>query len=197
MSGTWHIAMYFTITDITHSLTIVVPLNPWAKAAFPDLTHCTMSAVFNLKPHPWCAASSFPLPWACLGPVLGEPLYCITPALDGCLSHLDRIPHTWTMTSFNICSTILYKYDILALIHHYSFCLICFCLSWPPMDHIIGSFPQRSVDIHMSHGLCPICSPNHCREKRWNEEKSKTNEVLKGDKVPLGDNRSATHGNCT
>jgi len=30
--------------------------------------------------------------------------------------------------------------------------------------------------------------------KMWNKEESRTNEVLKGDKVPLGNNRRATHG---
>src|SRR5882724_716258 len=47
------------------------------------------------------------------------------------------------------------------------------------------------------HNLGLIHSPYNCGEKMWNEGESKTNEVLKGDKVPLGDNRSATHGNCT
>src|SRR5882724_11446804 len=92
--------------------------------------------------------------------MLGEPLYCITPALDGCLSHLDRIPHTWTMTSFNICSTVLYKYDILALIHHYSFCLICFCLICfhPICFHPICFHPICFHPICF-HPICfhPIC----------------------------------------
>src|SRR5882724_4653826 len=36
-------------------------------------------------------------------------LYCITPALDGYLLHLDRTPYTQMMTSLNICGTVLYN----------------------------------------------------------------------------------------
>ena len=35
-------------------------------------------------------------------------VYCITPALDGYISLLDRTPHIWIMTSLNICGTVFY-----------------------------------------------------------------------------------------
>src|SRR5882724_5541699 len=38
-----------------------------------------------------------------------RPLYCITPALDRYLLHSDGTPHTQTMTSLNICGTVLYN----------------------------------------------------------------------------------------
>ena len=41
--------------------------------------------------------------------------------------------------------------------------------------------------------MAPIIEERRCEMRR----KSTTNEVLKGDKVPLGDNRRATCGNCT
>ena len=34
----------------------------------------------------------------------------------------------------------------------------------------------------------------HCGDKVWNVMEGKTREVLRGDKVPLKDNRRATHG---
>ena len=119
-------------------------------------------------------------------------VYCITPALDGYVILPDRTPHTQMMTSLNICGTVLYNTQhpcshasLFASIppiclhpphflpselttHHW---LISTKLSW----HTHVSWPQ------------PNMQPPIIVENMWNEEESKTNEVLKGDKVPLGD----------
>jgi len=130
-------------------------------------------------------------------------LYCITPALDRYVSHLDRTPCTWTMMSLNICSTVLY--DIQHPHSHLSLML--------PSNHLLLSdlLPSELTThgphhwlnstslaiIHVSQDLGLICGPYCCREKMWNEVESETNEILKGVKVPLRDNRSATFRNCT
>src|SRR5882724_11044638 len=68
------------------------------------------------------------------------PLYCINPALDRYVTLLDRTPHTWMMTSLNICGMDFYD-----LWHPHShplqftsicpFCFHpdCFHLSQPPV----------------------------------------------------------------
>jgi len=84
------------------------------------------------------------------------------PALDGYLSHSDRTPHTWMMTSLNICSTALqYMASMLS------------SMTIAPSNHLLPSnllpseptthrpphcsFPHSSAGIHMSHDLGLIC----------------------------------------
>src|SRR5882724_9551495 len=107
-------------------------------------------------------------------------LYFITPALDGYLSHLDGTPHTWMMTSLNVCGMVLYNTwhphshaSLFASVH-----LICLHLSnlCPSIqfasvqaDHqwttSSAHFHKAQLNIHVSHGLGPICSCYHCGEK--------------------------------
>jgi len=60
--------------------------------------------------------------------------------------------------------------------------------AYHPQTTSSAHFHKAWLNIHMSHGLGQICGPYHCRENMWNEEGSETNEVLKGDKVPLMEN---------
>jgi len=128
--------------------------------------------------------------------VLGESIgvnlvYCITPALDRYLSHLDKTPHTQTMISLNICSTVLYDIwhpcsypsPLLLSNHLLPLDLLPSKLTTHRQHHQLIS--TSSAVIHTSHDLGPIYSPYHCREKMWNEVESETNEVIRGDKVPL------------
>jgi len=60
--------------------------------------------------------------------------------------------------------------------------------------HIIGSFPQDyPLSMHVMASAWSWSS-YHCRDKAWNVMEYKTMGIPRGDKVPLGDNRSATCG---
>src|SRR5882724_11105896 len=93
-------------------------------------------------------------------------VYCITPALDRYLLHLDGTPCTWTMMSLNICGMVLYN-----TWHPHShtslFSPICPNCLHPSnlltsQPHIISSFPQSLADILVSIVPDLICSPYHC-----------------------------------
>jgi len=87
-----------------------------------------------------------------------------------------RTPHTWMITSLNICGIVPYNTwhpcshaSLFVSIH-----LICFCLSWL---HIIGSFPQACLTymclMAPARYAAPIIVEKECG-------KSRTSEVLKG-----------------
>src|SRR5882724_12325764 len=68
-------------------------------------------------------------------------VYCITPALDRYIMLLDRIPHTWMITSLNICGMAFYDHWHpclhLSLFYFHPSILLpsdCFHLSQAPMD---------------------------------------------------------------
>jgi len=111
------------------------------------------------------------------GPQLMKPWqlwHCIvSPQLWLGLLHLDRIPHTQMMTSFNICSMASSIYSILAFICHYSLHpTICF----HPIasDWVIYSWVASLAHFHnISQCLCmywPWQFPGsyHCGKKVWN-----------------------------
>jgi len=61
------------------------------------------------------------------------------------------------------------------------------------VGHIISSFPQDQPSTCVMT-LTQSCSSYHCGDKVLNVMEDKTMGIPRGDKVPLGDNRSATHG---
>src|SRR5882724_4370737 len=78
-------------------------------------------------------------------------LYCITPALDGYVSLLDRTPHTQMMMSLNICSMAFYNLWHLLLftsIHLFCFCLNCFHLRQPPADKTYPQLVPMKLGYH-------------------------------------------------
>src|SRR5882724_3060032 len=48
--------------------------------------------------------------------------------------------------------------------------------------------------IHASHDLSPTCGIYHCGRNMENAVEETDNREPKGDKVPLRDNKGATHG---
>ena len=110
--------------------------------------------------------------------ILSTCCICITPSLDGYLSHLDRTPHTQTMKSLNICGMVLYNtqnsYSHTSLLpqsgQFASICLIFFHPSQPPMNHIIGSFSLSSAEhTHVSWpqpNVAPIIADRRCKMRR-------------------------------
>jgi len=106
---------------------------------------CPLFLHFQHSASVWSGLSvSEPFPLLCgfPNPEIAEiALYCITTALDRYIMLLDRTPHTWMMTSLNICGMVFYDHW-----HHhlhpslFYFCpsiLLpsdCFCLSRAPMD---------------------------------------------------------------
>src|SRR5882724_7597843 len=106
-------------------------------------------------------------------------MYCITLALDGYVTLLDRTPHTQTMMSHSICSKD-------------------FCDPWythpkeyyPLSAHLLpsGLLPSKltthgqSVPLatmHGSHDLSLTCGTHHCRENSENAVEVMDNRILK------------------
>src|SRR5882724_11034260 len=89
-----------------------------------------------------------------VGRLLWDVTYCITPALDGNLSHSDRTPCTQMMMSLNICGTVFYNLWHPGS-HPLYFCLTmcfglnCFCPSPPPMDK-----HSQLISIKFSYQPC-------------------------------------------
>jgi len=67
----------------------------------------------------------------------------------------------------------------------------CFCPSWT--IHIFSSVPQDQPWNMCIKGWAQPSDSYHCWDKVWNVVEDGTMEIPNGDKVPLGDNRSATH----
>ena len=146
--------------------------------------------------HDCCTGDITPLPGAPPSQDYDTFRHCIvSPQLWMVIYHIQTGPLTlrwWCHSIYAAWSSTIH--GILALMHHYlpqyvwfaSIHPICFCLSWPPTDHIISSFPQSLgehtyVSWPQPNMQPPIISEQRCEIRR----KSKTNEVLKGDKVPL------------
>jgi len=130
-------------------------------------------------------------------------LYCITPALDVYITLLDRTPHTQTMTSLNICGMDFCDHLSpclhLSLFYlHPSTLLPSGLLLSEPSIHwqnISSADPHEALDI--IHGSCDLmltCGTVHCGGNVGIVVEEKDNRNSKGDKVPLGDSKGATHG---
>jgi len=63
----------------------------------------------------------------------------------------------------------------------------------PPVDHIIGSFPQHHQSCMHIWLLAWSYGSYHSGDKVWDIVEGETIEILSRDKVSLRDNRSATH----
>jgi len=82
-------------------------------------------------------------------------------------------------------------------IHLYFWLIFASIWAEPPMGHIISSFTILS-SITSAHQKTPAqsCGSYHLRDKVWDAVEARHLEIVSGDKVPLRDNKGATHGNC-
>jgi|SRR5882724_2864823 len=93
----------------------------------------------------------------------------------------------WMVTSVYMCGMTFYNPW-----HHHSHPHHCLF----PSSFTSGQYLLLSKLNHpwaTSSAPAQSCSSYHSRDKVWNVVEDEKMEILSGDKVPLGDNRSATH----
>ena len=129
--------------------------------------------------------------------------YCATTALGGYPYHLDKIHYIWMVTSLYICSTPSTNMPIITPI------LVTSSIHLLLPENICFHPSQATCELHhwlihntLIYHICVSnpparhCSSYHFGDKLWKVVESETMEILSGDKVPLGDNKGATSGNC-
>jgi len=133
------------------------------------------------------------------------PVYCATIALGGYPWHFDKIYYIWMVTdiclymwhhllqTMAIITPMLVTHPILLQLP----ADICSVSAKPPVSHIIGSFTTASSITSACQRPWPNPEvPIILETEPWKVVESNTMEILSGDKVPLGDNKSVTSRNC-